>query len=386
MKTFFLYINLFLISFITLFAKDKQNTICLNMIVKNEKDVIKRSLSSVKNFIDYWVIVDTGSTDGTQKIIKEFMKDIPGELYEREWVDFAFNRNQALSLAKNKADYVLFLDADDQLVFEKDFKKPKLDLDFYLIKIKHGSLEHFRTHLVKNSLNWKWEGVIHEAITSSQSQTYGNILNVFNLISTDGARSKDPHKFEKDALVLEKAISKDPDNRRYMFYLAQSYRDAGKYKLAIKNYEKRVAMGGWDQEIFWSLYQIAKMQQILQLDPSVFISSFFKAFVYRDSRVEPLYYVINYYRMHNNYSLGYYFAKLAVSIPYPKDILFVEDWIYKYGILLELSICAYWIEKYEESKAISEKILKISDLPQNVRTVVENNLKFAIQKIGQNRT
>src|SRR5580704_1601575 len=64
----------------TLFMRSK--TICLNMIVKNESRVIQRCLDSVKHIIDYWVIVDTGSTDGTQNVIKDFMKDIPGDLYE----------------------------------------------------------------------------------------------------------------------------------------------------------------------------------------------------------------------------------------------------------------------------------------------------------------
>ena len=78
-------------------------TICLNMIVKNESKAIRKLLESVKNIIDYWVIFDTGSTDGTQDIIREFLQDIPGELHERPWVDFAHNRNEALVVAQEKA-------------------------------------------------------------------------------------------------------------------------------------------------------------------------------------------------------------------------------------------------------------------------------------------
>ena len=79
-----------------------RSTICLNMIVKNEIAVIARCLESVKSFIDYWVIVDTGSTDGTQAMIQSIMQDIPGELHERPWRDFGFNRTEAAELARGK--------------------------------------------------------------------------------------------------------------------------------------------------------------------------------------------------------------------------------------------------------------------------------------------
>src|SRR3972149_9108675 len=87
-------------------AAQPRKTICLNMIVKDEALVIERCLGSVKHLIDYWVIVDTGSKDGTQEIIKNYLKDIPGELYESPWVDFAHNRNEALDFANNKGDYL----------------------------------------------------------------------------------------------------------------------------------------------------------------------------------------------------------------------------------------------------------------------------------------
>jgi cellulose synthase/poly-beta-1,6-N-acetylglucosamine synthase-like glycosyltransferase len=51
----------------------KKKTVCLNMIVKNESQVIEKCLASVKPLIDYWVIVDTGSTDKTQQIVKKCM-------------------------------------------------------------------------------------------------------------------------------------------------------------------------------------------------------------------------------------------------------------------------------------------------------------------------
>ena len=65
------------------------NTLCLNMIVKNEIKIIKRCLDSISDYLDYWVICDTGSTDGTQKFIKNYFKEkkIKEELHQVEWVN-----------------------------------------------------------------------------------------------------------------------------------------------------------------------------------------------------------------------------------------------------------------------------------------------------------
>ena len=105
----------------------KEKTICLNMIVKNESRAIEKCLSSVKNHIDYWVIVDTGSTDGTQEIIRKQLETIPGELHERPWKNFGENRQEALKLAKGRGDYLFFIDADDFLEYEKDFEQELID-------------------------------------------------------------------------------------------------------------------------------------------------------------------------------------------------------------------------------------------------------------------
>ena len=84
-------------------------TICLTMIVKDEIKVIERCLNSIKDSINYWVICDTGSTDGTQDCIKKYFEDnnIQGELHEVQWKNFGYNRTLVFEKAKNKGDYYL---------------------------------------------------------------------------------------------------------------------------------------------------------------------------------------------------------------------------------------------------------------------------------------
>jgi len=362
--------------------EQKKKTICLNMIVKNESKVIKRCLTSLKPIIDYWVILDTGSTDGTQKIITDFMKDIPGELHEEPFVNFEYSRNKALDFAKNKAEYIVFIDADEFFEIPPKYEMPKLDKDFYHVTTEFGGTDYARVLLIKNDLNWRWVGVLHEAITCPQAFTSDVLPGIKNIVRTDGARSTDPQKFQKDAKLLENALKDDPENTRYIFYLAQSYRDAGDFDKSIEWYQKRIEKGGWDQELFWSMLQIARMQEAQGKPAEVLLPAYYKAFNYRSSRAEPIYQLANYYRLKEDYAAGYLMASIGTKIPLSKDLLFVERWIYDYGLPLEQSICAYWIGKFDECRDISLKILAIPKLPNHVKECVERNLSLANKKLA----
>src|SRR6185437_6058415 len=93
------------------------------MIVRNEAHIITETLDAVAPYIDTWVIVDTGSADGTQDLIRTHMAHlgIPGELHERPWRDFGYNRTEALALARGHGDYIFVMDADDTIVGALDF-------------------------------------------------------------------------------------------------------------------------------------------------------------------------------------------------------------------------------------------------------------------------
>ena len=117
-------------------------SVCLNMIVKNEAHVIRRCLDSVRPHIDHWVVVDTGSTDGTQAIVREHMRDMPGELHERPWRDFGWNRSEALTLARGRSDYVLVMDADHVLHVPADFSFDALDADGYLVAHRYAGVDY----------------------------------------------------------------------------------------------------------------------------------------------------------------------------------------------------------------------------------------------------
>ena len=112
-------------------------SVCLCMIVKNESKVIERCLASVRDLVDTWVISDTGSTDGTQQLIRSALDGIPGELHEEPWVNFGHNRTLNIRHARGKADYLLLLDADH--VIRQDGPLPRLTADSYMLRHEGAS-------------------------------------------------------------------------------------------------------------------------------------------------------------------------------------------------------------------------------------------------------
>jgi tetratricopeptide (TPR) repeat protein len=209
------------------------------------------------------------------------------------------------------------------------------------------------------------------------------LKNVSYIRTNGGARSKDPEKFQKDAQVLEEALKLDPTNSRYVFYLAQSYRDAKDYESSIRNYEKRISMGGWDQEIYWSMLQIGLMKGWLERDSQEVIDSFYRAYLYRPSRAESLYHLASYYRAMGSFYAAYCMTRDALKIPLSQDILFVEKWIYDYGALFEHSISSYWITSYFEAKTASDQLLKKKELPESVREAINSNLIWINAKLEE---
>jgi glycosyltransferase involved in cell wall biosynthesis len=347
------------------------------MIVKDESHVIKRCLQSVKGLIDYWVIVDTGSKDGTQEIIKEYLKEIPGELHERPWVNFGHNRNEALQLAQGKSDFLLFIDADDRLVFKEQFTLPTFEADAYFIvqkdKYKSTSREHLVCLLLRNNSDYRWTGILHEWLespTPKQDQFLPYVLNEYN---HDGARAKEPMETVfKDIELLKRGVVEEPENSaRYMFYLAKSYWSIREYTYAIEYFEKRVQMGGNAMQVYHSLLFIAIGQKLLGYAPEIFTNSFSTAYLYRPSRVEALYELGRYYADTECYFLGYLLMKIAISSPVTQDNLFIESWMYDWGIPLLLFRCAAHLGYVDESKELLHKLLSNPGLPSEIRVAFE---------------
>ena len=382
----------------------KQPSICLTMIVKNESEVIKRCIDSVKDYINYWVIVDTGSTDGTQDLIKDIMKEygIPGELHERPWVDFGHNRTENLQYAKGKSDYRLIIDADDVLFVEDKKNNPflNIDKDFYKIKIKLGSLSYYRSQLIKGDQDWKYVGVLHEYLAGPRDikleEDFLNGVEMHASVSGHNREIKGKDKYYNDALIFEKAIITTPKDelpidleRRYVFYMAQSYRDAGMHERSIEAYQRRVDLGGWEEEVYISKYWIARQKQIMDFSESEIVDSYLKAWEYRPNRLEALYHLIKYLGSNKRYALAFALSSIGMKTSPCHDILFVEDEIWKWRMPDEYSVLAYYNGNPNEAYRTTTLIINspyFDSIPEFEKERINKNLEFYKKAININES
>lgn len=343
------------------------NVICLNMIVKNEAHVIRRCLTAVKDYIDYWVIVDTGSTDGTQEIIREVMQGYPGELYERKWVNFEHNRNEALDLACSKALYSFFVDADEIMHFSPQFNSQTLKKNYYFLKTIAKGQEFYFPKLIRNDRFWRWEGVLHESVQHPGDVEGDTCLDIWTESIQDGARSRDSEKNERDIEILKQAIQDHPDNSRYVFYLAQSYFTDRRFEEAIKAYAKRCEMEGAHDEKFWSFFAIGQIEEHLGMPSEKFLKSYEKAYVFDSGRAEPLERMANYYLQSGSSLLAYSLARQARSLPVPFPMSSgFYGWVYHFAVDLIYADAAVDLGKLEEGQDVYRALLSKTDIPSSL--------------------
>jgi glycosyltransferase involved in cell wall biosynthesis len=356
--------------------------ICLSMIVKNESAVIERCLRSVKPWIHAWAISDTGSTDGTQEVVRRFMAGLPGELIERPWVDFSTNRNQALELARKYGDYALIIDADEILEGDKDFAWGALGAPGYLLELVYGITRYRRVALPRLDAGWEWKGVLHEALVSPQAMQQQFLPGLRILVFSDGARSQQSaqEKFTRDAQVLREALRKEPDNARYAFYLAQSLRDAGQLAESIAAYEKRVAMSGWAEEVYFSKLQIAVLKERTGATYADIVVAYLDAWDFRPTRAEAPCELARNCRLQSRFTVAREFARIAAALPVPEDLLFIDHAVHAWRARDEWSIAAYWCGDYAQCERLCHELLADARLPDAERARVQRNLEFAQSK------
>jgi glycosyltransferase involved in cell wall biosynthesis len=368
------------------------------MIVKNEAHLIVQTLQHLARFIqfDYWAINDNGSTDGTQDLIRGYFKEagIPGILDETPWQDFAFNRTVAFRAAFGKTDYAFVWDADDEI--HGDFRLPEtLTADSYMFTYGNANGSRYsRCQLFKNSLRWKYVGVLHEFPASDEPglKTQGRVEGDYYFVSgRTGARNRDPDKYLKDALILEKAFheaveKKDELLNRYAFYTAQSYNSCNRHEKAIEFYKKVLGLESWYQEKYMSCVEIFDQYAALKKEEEG-LRFLVESFRYDSKRVEGIYRLIKYYCVHGpvEVAMAYYtLIQKYLENEYAADNiatrLFAKKDEYDFYLPYYMVIVSERLKRFDVFKKMYELIFQQSYLHAGAWWIhnLFHNLQFGI--------
>lgn len=371
----------------------------LCMIVKNESKIIDRCIeSSIKLPLSGISICDTGSTDNTVDLISQYgsKSNINTVVWHHKWEDFGRNRSQSFTSLVQfckerelplKETYGVLLDADMVLRIGKNFKPETLTKAGYRIFQRTPNMEYSNMRLVRCDVKWVCLTETHEywaqdCSAGDPEQECGDLDTDFMYIDdlNDGGSKSD--KYERDIKLLLKGLEEFPDSDRRMFYLANSYKDCGKFAEAIPWYRKRIEKKGWIEEVFYAKFHMGKCYELLG-DHETAAGCYIEAWNYYPRRAESLHALANMYRKMGKNNAGYMFAKEGLKIPYPKgDMLFIANGVYDYDLKYELSICAFYVsgKKLDGFLASNELILSRS-APHHIKTSNMNNLQYYIEPL-----
>lgn len=361
----------------------------LNMIVRNEVEVILGALDSVLGVLDSFAILDTGSTDDTIERIVAWSEQnaVPGRVYSWPWKDFGTNRTKALEHAVEDGipTHLLFLDADDR--FEQLGSPEIVPGISYQIEQQNGSTRYLLPNLIDVTRSrWVWREPLHEYLVAIEGnpvyQRAAWLRTIKN--SVRGARSKgvsQTEKYRRDADVLRARLEEDPDNTRAMFYFANSLRDACDDAQAIEAYRQRIHAGGWDQETYSANIDAALCAERLgNRDEALGIM--FGAWNFRPARRDAPYHIVRMLRQDARFAAGWHLAEMARSLP-PEtdDVLFVNKDAYGFRMIDEASICAFYLGHFGQSFELSCEALEMigPDHPDAGR--ITKNAEFAQDKL-----
>lgn len=377
------------------------NLINLLIMVKNAGNSFKDILEANLPYIDYWTILDTGSTDKTIDIIKEVLKDKPGKLFQEPFINFRDSRNRLLDLAEENCVFNVML--DDTYVLKGNIREfltyARADdvVDSYSLVIEDLDTMYTSNRITKSSRKLRYINIIHEIIQTENNlnvsvpYNYGYINDIQSSYMKERTRTR---KLD-DIKLLEEMYKNDPNDPRALYYLGDSYIGLQEWDEALKYFEKRVQQGGGNKdEIQDSLYYIATISHFYNKNNLTWEQCYKKyidCYNYNTERTDSLYFIGKYYLDNGNIDLGRMYLKQAFNTGIPQITMSVRKNIYQYyipnALLTHCYIkndfllgeqCCERILKYKKDDIISSKWLNIFKLINNTKSLLNkiiNKLK-----------
>lgn len=332
------------------------STISLCMIVKNEEDVLRRCLNSIKNIADEIIIVDTGSTDKTKEIAIEFTD----KLYDFKWIqDFSAARNYAFSKATK--DFIIWLDADDVIMEEDQIELLKLkeeltkDIDTVILKYnvdfdeeERVSFSFYRERIVRRANNFKWLEPVHEYIQADGNTIIREIAVTHKKIHSSGDRNL--------KIYESMELMKTPFSTRALYYYAKELYEHEKYVEAISKYLKFLDKDdGWVEDKINACFTLSHCYEVINQQDKI-LKILFQSFEYDTPRAEICCRIGSYYENHQLYKTAIFWYELAIGLEKPEHNLgFILYDYWNFIPYIQLCVCYDRLGNLEKAMKYNEK-------------------------------
>ena len=362
----------------------------LNFICKNESHCILNMLKSNLPIMDMIVAGDTGSTDGTQEIIRKFGEEnnIPTFVFERPFDNFENSRNFALEMARQSVEkngwtksdtWTYWCDCDETIVIDPKFNKNQINKDLFMINTYLGKMKYTRNTFARTSIDFRWYGPVHEFIVPPNENITSGLLDGVTVdvkMIGHSWQGNIADKYKKHAALLEDYIDNKDRNPRWVFYTAQSYHDSAslpdnraeneeRLKRSIKYYKERVSRtDGYEEERFYSQYRLGTIMRVMELPWAETHNELLKACAMDPMRGEPLKVIIDYYLLIGEANLAYIYTKFCKvnfhnKNPYPQRYLFVDEPLYAWKFLEAHAAACFYSNRKEEALANYNELREI---------------------------
>lgn len=230
------------------------------MIVRDDAAALDRCLRSLRDLIDRYTIIDTGSSYAVRDLIEDALPGFPGQVIEHPWVNFGQNLTQALARAGNEGWLLTHVHADMTAEVHPDLRAwldsdPDPTVDAWQVPIVEAGTCWHLPMLLRADQTWRFVGATHEYLDTA-GRRQRQLLGLRLIHHADGMNRAG--KLKRDLSLLVEGVNQgDP---RAVYYTAQTLRDLGMTEEAAVMYDLRASMNGWEEERWHARYQAAKLR------------------------------------------------------------------------------------------------------------------------------
>ncbi|MFW2492012.1 glycosyltransferase [Clostridium chromiireducens] len=349
-------------------------SLSLCMIVKDEENTLERCLESVKDIVDEMIIIDTGSKDGTIKIAQQY----GAKIFFYKW-DNSFANARNYSLSKASKDWILIMDADDELRGEDKNKVMKLindennklnayfgeTLSYSGDSSDYNIYSNLNIRFIRNGKGYQFSGDIHEQIMpgseDAKKQVFLGIADIkFYHYGYLNKTVNEKNKRKRNMNIIEKILKENPDDSFMLYNMGVEYSAKGEYSEAL-NYLKK-AYKNFNPSLGFGAKLILKMiscnNVLQQFDECLTLIE--EGLKYYPNCTDFEFYRANIFYIKNKYCSAIESAKKCISMGEPPILLREISGVATYRPYYLLGIICSNIGDYDESYIYYDEVLKLN--------------------------